>query len=257
MMRSRLKRRLIIGGTVLATAGLAGGAYAATQSSGPSRQAFLNDVSKRLHVTPQQLTSALKSALLDQLQAAVSAGKLTQSQANAIKQRVEQGGLPPFVFGAGGFGGAPGGPRLGGPGFLFHGHAVRFGAGGALGTAASYLGLTRTQLLGQLSSGKTLAQIATSRRKSVSGLEQAMVAGARAKLDKLVADQTITKTREQQILNDLSAAISRQVNDAPPHFGGGRFFGPRGHGGGGGPVPPPPPNGASGPIAPPGPGPTA
>ena len=50
----------------------AGGAYAATQTSGQNtRQAFLNDVAKRLHVTPQQLTAALNGASIDQLQAEV------------------------------------------------------------------------------------------------------------------------------------------------------------------------------------------
>ena len=74
-------------------AAFAGGAYAATQSSGPNtRQAFLNDVAKRLHVSPQQLSSALNGATTDQLQAEVKAGQITQAQANALEQRLKNGG---------------------------------------------------------------------------------------------------------------------------------------------------------------------
>ena len=48
-MHRSLKRKLVIGLAALAVAALAGGAYAATQSSTPNtRQAFLNDVAKRL-----------------------------------------------------------------------------------------------------------------------------------------------------------------------------------------------------------------
>src|SRR5205823_9479933 len=101
----------VIGTATLAVAALGGGAYAATQSSSNPRQAFLNDVAKRLHVTPQQLQSAVKGAYLDRLQAAVAAGKLTQGQANAIKQRIQRYGL----LGAG--------PLLGERG-LFHGREM-------------------------------------------------------------------------------------------------------------------------------------
>jgi hypothetical protein len=200
-------------------AAFAGGAYAATQSSGPStRQAFLNDVAKRLHVTPQQLSSALDGAFLDQLQAAVKAGKLTQAQANALQQRLKQGGaapaLPPFG-GPFGFGG-PRGFRFGGPGLL---------AGPRpLPAAATYLGLTNAQLAQQLAGGKSLAQIATARGKSVSGLEQAMTAAIKTRLDKLVAGKVITAAQEQKLLGRLSARLSREVNQTGLTF---RRFVPR------------------------------
>ena len=81
-MHRSLKRNLVIGLAALAVAAFAGGAYAATQNSGPTtRQAFLNDVAKRLGVTPQQLSAALNGATVDQLQAAVKAGRLTQTPA--------------------------------------------------------------------------------------------------------------------------------------------------------------------------------
>ena len=59
-MQRSLRQKLVIGLAALAVAGFAGGAYAATQSSTPNtRQAFLNDVAKRLHVTPHELTQVV------------------------------------------------------------------------------------------------------------------------------------------------------------------------------------------------------
>ena len=136
-MHRSLKRKLVIGLAALALAAFAGGAYAATQSSGPStRQAFLNDVAKRLHVTPQQLNQALTGALADQLQAAVTAGELTQAQADKLEQRLKQGGLPPALpFGFFGFRGRL--VRPWGPPGLFPPLAGP-GAPGALSAAATY-----------------------------------------------------------------------------------------------------------------------
>jgi hypothetical protein len=205
-MDRSLKRKLLIVVAVLAMAAFAGVAYAATQSSGPaSRQAFLNDVAKRLHVTPQQLTAALNGAFTDQLQAAVKAGKLTQDQANALEQRLKRkGALPalPFGFSEHGLLLAPW--RLGGLGLL--------GGPDELNAAASYLGLTAAQLSQQLAGGKSLAQIAATQHKSVNGLEQAMTTPLKAGLDRLVASKTITAAQEQKILSRLSARLSRVIN---------------------------------------------
>ena len=97
-MHRSLKRNVVLGLAALAVAAFAGGAYAATQSSGPNtRQAFLNDVAKRLHVTPKQLSSALNGATTDQLQAEVKAGQITQAQANALEQHLKNGGATPFL----------------------------------------------------------------------------------------------------------------------------------------------------------------
>ena len=233
-MHRSLKRNLVIGFAALALAAFAGGAYAATQNSGPStRQAFLNDVAKRLHVTPQQLTAALNGAAADQLQAAVKAGKLTQAQANALEQRLKNGGSgPAFPLGPGGpvvsggplgkaapYGWGPGG-RLAIPGQKPFAVPVPapgpggFGRGplGALPAAASYLGLTDAQLFQQLSGGKSLAQITTAKGKTVKGLEQAMTAAEKRNLDKLVTAKVITQAQENEVLKRWSANLSSRVN---------------------------------------------
>ena len=221
-MHTNLKRRLAIGVVVVAAAAFAGGAYAATKDSNASvRQAFLNDVAKRLHVTPQKLTSALEGAALDQINAAVAAGKLTQAQANALKQRVQKGHVLLGALGL--FRVAPVGPgtlrpRLfPGPGGLraLPAPVPALPPGGPVAGAAGYLGLSRSQLLKELSSGKSLAQVAKAQGKSVSGLEAAMVAKIKARLDKAVARKMLTSAQEQRILKAFSAAIGNLVNRTP------------------------------------------
>jgi hypothetical protein len=251
-----VKRNLVIGLAALTVAAFAGGAYAATQSSGPSsRQAFLDDVAKRLHVTPQQLSSALSGATVDQLQAEVKAGRLTQAQANALEQRLKNGGTAPLMPLTPGLAGP--GPRAfpGGPGgaFGFGPRGFGLGLGGfGLGTAASYLGLTSPRLFQQLQSGKSLAQIAAAKGKTVAGLEQAMTAPVKKALDAAVARKAITAAKEKQILSRYSANLSQRINQkglAAPKAALRGFF--RGGGGPGHPYGPGlyPPSG-SGPSKP-------
>jgi hypothetical protein len=245
-MGASFKNRFAIGAAALAAAAFAGGAYAATQSGTNSRQAFLNDVAKRLNVPPAQLEAAMRAAFIDRIQAEVKDGRLTQAQANAIEQRIGQGKLP-FPVGPGReHGGEFPGGRMNGP----------------LAAAATYLGLTPVQLFEDLGGGKSLAQIAKDKGKTTSGLEQAMVASVQTRLDKAVSAGRITKAQEQQLLTRFQNRLSRDVNrTGPPHrmLRRGRLGGPPPFGGPagdpGGPPPGGPYSGAPGP--PPGPPPAA
>jgi AraC-like DNA-binding protein len=182
-----------IGATVLCAAAFAGGAYAATQSGGNPRQQFINDVANRLHVSPDQLQSALKAAMLDRIEQAVKDGRLTQAQANAIEQRIEQGKLP-LRFGV-----------------RRAGHALRRLE---LRAGEQYLGLTRADLISQLRAGKSLAQVAQAQGKTTAGLEAAMTAALKARLDKAVSAGRITQAREQTLLSHLQKRLDRRVNHA-------------------------------------------
>jgi uncharacterized coiled-coil protein SlyX len=217
MLHLKLNRKVLAGATAVAVAAGAGGAYAATQGNGARqrtdpRQAFLNDAANRLHVTPAQLRGALLAALHDQLAAAVKAGRLTQAQANEIEQRIQQnGGLPPLPGGPlGGPGGPPPGPfgRHPGPG------GPR--GAGVIGAAAHYLGLTPAQLISQVTSGKSLAQIATSRGKTAGGLEQAILTEVRSRLARAVANGRITPAQEQRLLSKLTARLNQLINRSLP-----------------------------------------
>jgi hypothetical protein len=206
------KRTLFIALTVLVAAGLAAGAFAATQSEGNPQQAFINDVAGRLHVSPAQLRSAFRQAMIDRINAAVRAGRLSPEMAAAIKQRIERGGGLPL---------GPGPDRFGAPA-RWHHPSFFFGPGlithaGIAGRAASYLGLTDQQLMKQLASGRSLAQIARAQGKSVAGLEQALIASARSSLDQAVRAGRLPHALEQHLLRALSQHIRMIVTlKAPP-----------------------------------------
>jgi hypothetical protein len=170
-MKFNPRRKLVVAAIALALCSFAGGAYAATQDSRPAAtsKAFLNDVARRLGVTPQRLTAALDGAITDQLNAAVKAGKLTQAQANMIEQRMEQGGFSPLRF----FGG-PGGFGLAGPRFGPRRLGFQGGPAPVIGAIAKYLGISTTELRSELRSGESLKQIAKAHGKSVEGLGKAV-----------------------------------------------------------------------------------
>jgi polyhydroxyalkanoate synthesis regulator phasin len=209
-----LKRRVAIGAASLVAVAGGGVAYAATTSSNPS-DAIVNDAAKRLNVTPDQLRSALQGAFGDQLDQAVKDGKLTQAQADRMKQRIAKGGLP--------FGG-PGGPGPGGP----RGLHLRFGGpgdhgpGGPIGldAAAKYLGLSDSALQQQLGSGKTLADVAKAQGKSLDGLEQALVDEAKTHLDQAVKDGKLTQTEADALVKRLQSHVDDIVNGKGPGPGG-------------------------------------
>lgn len=214
-MRRMLRHRLVIAGVAVAFAVGGGVAYAASQSSSNPREAFVNDVAKRLHVSPQRLTSAIKAAAVDRLNAAVKAGRLTRAQADAIKRQIEAKG-PPFGFGPGRDQYRPPGPFGGRPPFV---GPAPFADPRALASAAGYLGLSETQLFNELRSGRSLAQIAKARSKSVTGLERAITAAVRSRLDRAVAAKRITKSQERQLLARLSSSLPHLINGTLPPFG--------------------------------------
>lgn len=226
-MQKNVKRNVAIGvaaAVVLGGGGIAVAATTSKSSESDRQKAFIEDAAKRLSVTPDQLTSALKGAFGDQLDDAVKDGKLTQKQADALKQRIEQGGLP--LGGGPGFGGGgkrgPGGP--GGPGF---GHAGPGGVGGGvfgagLDAAASYLGLTEKELRAKLDEKTSLADVAKAQGKDAAGLEAAIVAAAKERLDAAVKDGKLTADQRDEIEQDLAARVKEQVEHAGPPKGGPR-----------------------------------
>ena len=122
-----------------------------------------------------------------------------------MKERIDAGEVPFFGLG----------PRLhehfGGP---FH---------GKLEAAAEYLGMTQAQLREALEGGKTLAQVARDRDKSVDGLVDALVKGADEKLQAAVEAGRLTEAEKSEMLEGLRNRITDMVNGrfprlSKPHF---------------------------------------
>ncbi len=217
-----VKRKVVVGAAAgLAVAG-GGAAIAATQFGSPKEesQAVVNDAAKQLGVTPSELSAALKKALENRVDAAVAAGRLTKEQGAELKKRIEADDLP----------------LIGGPGFAGPGHLRgigHFGPSGNLAAAADYLGLTEAQLEKQLNTGKTLAEVAKARDKSVDGLVSALYDAEKKKLDAAVAAGRLTKAQEDSILAGLKSRLSDFVKHAQLRLdrdGPRGGFGPRGFG---------------------------
>lgn len=129
------------------------------------------------------------------------------------------------------------GPGLGGGYSGGLGSGGRFGGGafGSLGAAATYLGVSSSELFSDLRGGKTLAALAKSKGKTASGLVDAMVASEKQSLASELSSGRITQAQEQQRESSLQQQITSLVNNG---FGAGRGFGGFGGGGFGGGRPP-------------------
>jgi len=218
-MLTRHRKKLVAVVAALAVVVLgAGAAIGATRALTPKQenQAVVDDAAKQLGVQPSELTAALKQALKNRVDAAVAAGRLTKAQGQAIKDRIDAGDVPLFGFG----------PGLDGPHGIHHVHM-------GLDAAASYLGMSESALRSALDSGKTLAQVAKDKGKSVDGLVAAMVSAEKAQLAAAVKAGRLTQAEANSIQADVTARITDLVNGklpAPPALRGapgpGFGFGP-------------------------------
>jgi polyhydroxyalkanoate synthesis regulator phasin len=200
MKRFRSRKTLTIAVAALAIVGGGGAAIAAAQGSSSPGQSFLDSVAKHLGISSQKLEDATKAAAVDQVDAALKEGKLTQEQADELKARIQSDEFPPFA-------GPLFGPRFG--------HAHRGGPhlfGEKLSAAADYLGLTQAELRTKLNAGQTLADIARARGKSVDGLKQAILDEAEKQLDQLVDDGELTRAQADEMLARMKSRIDDLVD---------------------------------------------
>ena len=242
MKQKITKRVAVVVGTTVIALGAAG--YAVAQSGDSredERKAFLNDAAQRLDKSPEELTKALQEAAIARIDAGVKDGRITEEQANEMKERIRQGDGLPFLGGPGG-----------------HGHHHRGGGPRAgLTAAAEYLGLSAAELREQLHDDRSLADVAGERNKSVDGLKDAMEKAIRADIEKAVENRRLTREQADRMLEDVRSRIDEKVERGGPSRGGpGGHRGPGGPGGPGGFGPPPgdgdgPPPPADGPPPPP------
>ena len=104
---------------------------------------------------------------------------------------------------------------------------MAFGENSPMAAAAGYLGLSQTDLRAQLQGGQSLADIAAAQGKSVSGLEDAMLAAMTSNLD---ANTTLTAEQQAAHLALVESHLDTMVT-APHSPGAG--IGPMGPGMGG------------------------
>jgi Arc/MetJ-type ribon-helix-helix transcriptional regulator len=202
MKRFRTRKALAIGIAALAVIGGGGAAIAASGESSSPGRSFFDAVAHHLGISSEKLEDATKAAAIDQVDAALKDGRITQAEADALKQRIESGDFPPFF---GPFFGPRFGPdpdRPGPPLFLF---------GERLSSAAEYLGVTEAELRTKLNGGQTLAQIAKAQGKSVEGLEDAILKATKAKLDELVTEGELTEKEADEMYDRLQSHLDDLV----------------------------------------------
>jgi len=209
-MKLTRKQTIFIGAATLVAAAGGGVAVAASGGGSPSQEskAVIDDAAKQLGIPSSKLSDALKQALVNQVDAAVAAGRLTKEQGAELKQRLESGDFP----------------LIGG---LHREGGHHLGFFGGLDAAAAYIGVTEAQLRTQLENGKSLAQVAKDHDKTADGLVAALVADAKQKLDKAVSAKRITQDQADEMLTRLKQRIADLVNATG---GAGQRFGRHGEG---------------------------
>ena len=147
-------------------------------------------------------------AMVAEASAALDAAKAALPE--RIAALVEQDGLP--MHGPGG----PGRP----------GHHRGIGVINSIDDAATALGISRQELVAELESGKSIAQVAEEKGKNLDDVKAAMVADANARIDRLVAEGRITAEKAA----DLKAGLAEKVDNVVEHEGlpmrGHKRFGP-------------------------------
>jgi hypothetical protein len=185
---TRLDRRAV-GALVVAVALLAGGGAAVAASSGGDHSARCDQrlvrIAERRGVSVDQLQADIAARLLARIDAAEASGRLSSERASALRHRISDGSLCAAR----------------------HGRA-RIAVRGMLKAAAGFLGLDRQELREQIP-GNSLASLAAKQGKSEADLEAAMLAPAKARLAKAVANGKVTGTRADAILARLERIVER------------------------------------------------
>jgi hypothetical protein len=194
---------------LLATGGLAVAAIVAvaalggsvTQAQTPSdsgpKGAYDQALASQLGITVDQLQSARQAALDDVLNQAVTSGKITEQQAQAIRDH-------PFAARRGFLRNAAG--------------KLRNAASNVLDTAATTIGVSGDELKTDLQNGQSLEQVASQHGVSTSDLEAALTNGVQAQLNQAVTAGTLSQSQADTILNAFAQHVSTLVQRTWPRF---------------------------------------
>ncbi len=192
---------------VMLAAGAIGAAtYVSAQTPGPAagvpqtvRQQFLDRLAQNLNVSTDQLTSALKTTELQTVDDLLANGKITQAQADKLKNAINSG----KDFGLG---------RL-----LERRENVRERVATAIRreigkSAADAIGISVGDLRNELKDGKSIADVAPEHNVSLDTVKSKITSDVKSKLDKAVANGKITQTREDQMLQRLADNLDTILN---------------------------------------------
>jgi polyhydroxyalkanoate synthesis regulator phasin len=192
-------------GPLLASA--RGGQTTSTAASTPTAtnpycQQYLQDLAKRLGVPVNTLQQDKLASAEDVLAQLVKEGKLTQNQANQIKQRLESHQAC-----------SGNGRGLWGRGVTIQ--SLKQYLPGVATQVAQGLHMTANQLMSQLQSGKSLSDIATAQGVSSTQLQTLVTSAIQSVVNKAVSDGNLTQQQAANIMQMLQknpAAFNHLLN---------------------------------------------
>lgn len=205
------KRNVVLGLTAAAVLALGAIVGVAAQSTGSDtgNGNFITKLAANLGIGEDKLKSAIQQTENQTIDEQLAAGKITQEQADKLKQRAANGGGVHFGFGEKGRG--PGAPGDKG------GRELGLGGVDLGGVIQSLTGLTPEQLKAELQSGKTPQQIAQDHGINIDTLKAKLIENATQRLNQAVTDGKITAAQKDQMLARLSAEIDRITNAVKNH----------------------------------------
>lgn len=186
-----------------------GGAVLAQQAASSPMDDYIKKLAANLGIDEQKLRDALQTTSLQEIDAAVAAGKLTQAQADKIKEAINSGKI---MMGGIGIHGGAGGPGGAGPGIGDRG--MHIGIGGA--DVATFLGITEEQLRTELQGGKTLAQVAAAHGKTRDQLKTYLTEQNSAHIDAAVTAGKMTADQAAKAKAAFAAAVDAMIDGTMP-----------------------------------------
>ena len=171
-------------------------------ATNPYCQQYLQDLAKRLGVSVSTLQQDKLAAAEDVLAQLVKDGKLTQNQANQIKQRLESHK-------------ACSGNGRGLWGSQVTMQSLKQYLPGVATQIAQGLHINANQLMSQLQSGKSLSDIAKAQGVSSSQLQTIVTNAIQSAVNKAVSDGNLTQQQATNIMQKLQknpAAFNRLLN---------------------------------------------
>jgi hypothetical protein len=218
----RMRKWMLAAAGVAAIAVIGAGAVMAQTPGAGGGKTFLDRVAEKLGIDTPKLQNAIKDARTDQIDQAVKNGDLTQKQADALKQKLDQmpdkGEFPGFGFG-----------HMKGPGPF--GKGFGFNLKDATDKLARFLGMSQSQLITELQvDNASLASVAQAHGKSRDDLKSFIKDTAKSALDTSVKSGDLTQKQEENALSMLDSHLDQMIDGT--FFGGmgrGFPFGRRGH----------------------------
>ena len=159
-------------------------------------QVFVDKLAGILHLTPAQTQDALKQAQLQTVDQMLADGKITKSQADAMKARINAGQGLGAIGGLGRHGG-----------FKTDMKVLQDLKTAELNAAASALHMSPADLQSALRSGKSLSDLETQQKVSDSTVKAAMKNAAKGVLDNAVKAGTLTQAQADALLSRVGGGL--------------------------------------------------